>query len=192
MPNAIELLMQEHRTAEQMMRELKGTQGRNAGLLAKAGTDLRIHMKIEEDVLYPFIRQNIPRGMDLMGEAEREHGEARQALARLEQTAGTPEFEQALAELERGVLHHVHEEENEVFPTLRQHVDESRLQQFGHELEQEHARLERGQPSGATAGGAATADKTRDELYAEAKEIGIVGRSKMTKDELAEAVEQQR
>jgi iron-sulfur cluster repair protein YtfE (RIC family) len=190
MPNAIDLLMQEHRTAEQMMGQLKGTQGRNTELLTKAGTELRIHMKIEEDVLYPFIRENIPNGMDLMQEAEQEHREARDALAQVEQAAGTPQFEQALAKLEEGVLHHVQEEETEVFPKLRQHVDAAKLEQFGNELEQEHKRLE--EQGGASKDSAPASEKTRDELYAEAKEIGIEGRSKMTKDELADAVEERR
>ena len=185
MANAIEVLTQEHRKAEQMLQQLKGTQGQDMALLEKAGQDLRIHMKIEEDVLYPFIHQNIPNGQDLMKEAEQEHQEAREALAKVEQTAGTAQFEQALTKLEEGVMHHVQEEENEIFPKLRQHVDQTRLEQFGTELEQEHQRLEQQGFTGKSEG------KTRDELYAEAKEIGIEGRSKMNKDELAEAVEQQ-
>jgi iron-sulfur cluster repair protein YtfE (RIC family) len=185
MANAIEVLTKEHRQAEQMMQQLKGTQGADATLLQKAGTELRIHMKIEEDVLYPFIRDNIPNGQELMKEAEKEHQEARDALAKVEQTAGTPQFEQALTKLEQGVNHHVQEEENEIFPKLRQHVDQGKLETFGRELEEEHTRLEEQGFSGTSDG------KTRDELYAEAKEIGIEGRSKMKKDELAEAVEQQ-
>jgi iron-sulfur cluster repair protein YtfE (RIC family) len=183
--NAIDLLMQEHRQAEQMMQQLKGTQGQDMALLEKAGQELRIHMKIEEDVLYPFIRQNIPNGQDLMKEAEDEHQEARQALAQVEATAGTAQFEQALTTLEEGVLHHVQEEETEIFPKLRENVDEAKLVKFGEQLEQEHTKLEEQGYTGKTDG------KTRDELYAEAKEVGIEGRSKMKKDELAEAVEQQ-
>jgi iron-sulfur cluster repair protein YtfE (RIC family) len=183
--NAIDLLMQEHREAEQMLQQLKGTQGRDTALLEKCGQELRIHMKIEEDVLYPFIRQNIPNGQDLMKEAEDEHEEARTALAKVEQTAGTPQFEQALAKLEEGINHHVQEEETEIFPKLRENVDEAKLVKFGQELEQEHTRLEEQGYTGKTDG------MTRDELYAEAKEVGIEGRSKMNKDELAEAVEQQ-
>jgi hypothetical protein len=64
-------------------------------------------------------------------------------------------------------------------------VEEAKLEEFGQELEAEHQRLEQ-------SGGATAAEKTRDELYAEAKEIGIEGRSKMDKEELAQAVEQQR
>ena len=45
-----------------------------------------------------------------------------------------------------------------------------------------------GEQGGRTAGGVDVRGSTRDELYARAKDLGVRGRSKMTKQELAEAV----
>ena len=184
--NAIDLLEQEHREAEQLLAQMKGTQGADTTLLNTTAEELQIHMKIEEEVLYPFIRREVPEGKDLMNEAEEEHQEARQALQKVQQTAGTPDFEAALAKLTKGIQHHVKEEENEVFPKLRKTVDEAKLVEFGKELDQAKQELK---SSGRFADGAGSSEgKTRDELYAEAKEIGIEGRSKMNKSQLIKAL----
>jgi iron-sulfur cluster repair protein YtfE (RIC family) len=180
--NAIDLLEQEHREAEQLLAQLKGTKGENTQLLEKTAEELRIHMRIEEEVLYPFIRKNVPEGDKLMNEADKEHTEARQAIQETEQTAGTAGFEQALTTLTEGIQHHVKDEETKVFPKLRQTVDTATLEEFGAELAEAKQRIK---AEHATP----TSDKTRDELYAEAKEVGIEGRSKMDKDELAKAVD---
>lgn len=178
--NAIDHLTKEHREAEQLMQKLKGGGTGQEQTRDKLAEALQIHMQIEEEVMYPFMQRALPDGKKLVEEAEQEHQEARQALEQLVSAQpGTAEFEQALTTLEQGVTHHVEEEEGEIFPKLRQAVDESQLVEVGEELTTFEEQL-KGE------------GKTRDELYAEAKEIGIEGRSKMNKDELAEAVEQER
>lgn len=199
MPNAIEVLTQEHRDTEQMLKEIKQTRGEDADLLMTAAMELQAHLRIEEEVLYPFIRREVPEGDKLMQEAEKEHQEARTALEQVEMAApGTDEFMQALETLEKGVKHHVGDEEEKVFPKLRETVDQQKLEQFGQELVQAKQRFMQGaRVAGGSAGGGgggaggdgSVDDKTRAELYAEAKEIGIEGRSKMDKDELAQAVQ---
>lgn len=183
MPNVIDVLTQQHREAEQMLTELKGTGGENVALLETAGQDLRIHMKLEEELLYPFLRENIPNGKDLMAEANKEHSEARDAVEKCETSTGAA-FEAALQELTEGVLHHVEEEEGEIFPKMREHIDQAKLDQFGAQVLEQYQALKAQGFTGKTEG------KTRDELYAEAKEIGIEGRSQMSKDELQQEVEQ--
>ncbi|HEV7888116.1 MAG TPA: hemerythrin domain-containing protein [Acidimicrobiales bacterium] len=183
--DAIEVLTQQHREAEQLFEQLKDTGGENQELLDTLALELQIHMRIEEDILYPFIRSEVPDGGEMMDEAEEEHKEGKEGLQKLVDKAGSEGWEQVLEMLEQGIKHHVEEEETEVFPKLRETVDEARLQQFGEELEQAAMRM-RAEGSAESGG-----KRTRDELYAEAKEIGIEGRSTMSKDELAEAVEQQ-
>ena len=184
MPNVIDVLMQQHREAEQMLTQLKGTGGENVALLETAGQDLRIHMKLEEDLLYPFLRNNIPNGNELMAEANKEHSEAKEAIATCESNTGAA-FESALQELTEGIEHHVEEEEGEIFPKMRENIDAQKLEQFGQEVLTAYEQLKSEGWTGKTEG------MTKDELYAEAQEIGIEGRSTMKKDELAEAVEEQ-
>jgi len=92
-------------------------------------------------------------------EAETEHGLGRDGLSTLQGLIGQPGFGAAVAMLEAGISHHVEEEEGEVFPKLREAL------------------------------GYPPADATKRDLYKQAKAAGIEGRSTMTKDELAEAVQ---
>ena len=92
-------------------------------------------------------------------EAETEHRLGREGLTKLQELIGQPGFGAAVAMLQAGISHHVEEEEGEVFPKLREEL---------------------GFPAG---------DTSKRELYEQAKEAGIEGRSSMTKDELAAALQ---
>ena len=93
-------------------------------------------------------------------EAETEHQLGRDGIATLQSMVGQPGFGAAVAMLKAGIGHHVEEEEGEVFPALRK--------AFGY-------------PAG---------DSSKRELYKQAQAANIEGRSTMTKDELAKAVQQ--
>jgi hemerythrin superfamily protein len=92
-------------------------------------------------------------------EAETEHQLGRDGLAKLQELIGQPGFGAAVAMLQAGISHHVEEEETEVFPKLREAL------------------------------GYPPADATKRDLYKQAQAAGIEGRSSMTKDELADAVQ---
>lgn len=93
-------------------------------------------------------------------EAENEHKLGREGLATLQSMVGQPGFGAAVAMLKAGISHHVEEEEGEVFPALRKAL------------------------------GFPATDSNKRELYKQAQAAGIEGRSTMTRDELAEAVQQ--
>jgi iron-sulfur cluster repair protein YtfE (RIC family) len=97
---------------------------------------------------------------EIATEADVEHRLAREGISTLQSMVGMPGFGAAVAMLQAGIEHHVQEEEGEAFPKLREELGLS--------------------PSKAGA--------TKQELYEEAKQAGVEGRSQMTKDELAEAV----
>src|SRR5699024_11105222 len=107
-------------------------------------------------------------------------------------------FEAALEILERGIAHHVEDEEGEMFPQLREQAAEEIAELDPHDLEEKvraagqnradawkSGHLERVRGDGRRSGDGAT----RDELYEQAKEADVPGRSTMTKDDLAEALE---
>lgn len=93
-------------------------------------------------------------------EAETEHRLGRDGLAQVRELIGQPGFGAAVEMLKAGISHHVEEEEGEAFPKLREAM---------------------GFPPG---------DATKKDLYRQAQAAGIEGRSSMTKDELAHAVQQ--
>lgn len=98
--------------------------------------ELAVHAAIEEEVLYPEVRQVVPNGESLADHALEEHGRVKQRLAELEGLeAGDVEFDAELGLLMEDVRHHVREEEQELFPELRRVLSSERLHELGEQLE---------------------------------------------------------
>jgi hypothetical protein len=131
-------------------------------------------MAVEEQYLYPIVRSVLDD--EHSTEAEVEHQLARQSLETLSEIQDEPGFGAAVAMLRAGINHHVTEEEDEIFPALRQ------------EAQDEVAALDPEAAEAEVRAGSDVIDLTRDELYERAKELDVPGRSDMTKDELARAV----
>jgi iron-sulfur cluster repair protein YtfE (RIC family) len=80
---------------------------------------LRVHTQIEEELFYPVARRALQDDA-IVNEAEREHAQAKQTIARVESmSSDNPDFQAAVAELSSQIAHHVEEEEKELFPRLR-------------------------------------------------------------------------
>ena len=162
-------LTKEHREAEGLMASLSESEpgpARNA-LIRELETALAVHMAVEEQFLYPIVVERI--GAEDADEANNEHDLARDSVATLWQMADEPGFGAAVDSLKGGIGHHVEEEEQDLFPKLRE-VAATHLAKMDPE------RLE------------APVEATRAELYEKARAAGVEGRSTMTKDELANAV----
>jgi iron-sulfur cluster repair protein YtfE (RIC family) len=165
----LEHLTEEHRKAEQLMEQLGLSEPGpdRSALIDELEEALAIHMAVEEQFLYPIVEEAI--GSEEADEANAEHGLARQGLGVLRTKASEPGFGAAVDMLKGGITHHVDEEENELFPQLRQKAGD-RLALLDPE------KLEK------------VAGATREALYKAAREQGVEGRSTMTKAELADAV----
>ena len=87
-------------------------------LVDELATALRAHMELEETVLYPAMGP--VTGKEAVQEANTEHELARKSLEDVVRLAPTtPGFGAALDATRAGIVHHVDEEENEVFTELR-------------------------------------------------------------------------
>jgi hemerythrin-like domain-containing protein len=174
--DVLEHLEEEHRKVEALLASLKETEDpdeRAAGLeeLTQA---LRTHMAVEETFIYPLLAE--VKDAETAADATDEHTLARQGLTAARERIADGAFGAAVETLEAAIAHHVEEEEQELFPALREHAGEKLA-----ELEPEALELQvRSNGDGST----------RDELYERAKRLDITGRSDMTKDELAQAIEE--
>lgn len=84
-----------------------------------------------------------------------------------------------------GVNHHIEEEESTALPALKAGVDAQRLAELAEAFTTRRgAELEKG-PSPRQVGGS---ELTKEKLYQKAAEHEIPGRSRMSKEELQEAV----
>lgn len=178
----LEHLTEEHRKAEGLLAQLADSEEGPAReqALSELESSLRTHMAVEERFLYPIV-QRVVGEEDEQG-AENEHELTRSALAQLRELVDEPGFGAAVDMLKAGLAHHVHEEEQEIFPKLRADAADD-VRSLGSPDELEEKVKKQGSGGGSVSGSA-----TRDELYEQAKEAGIEGRSHMTKDELREAL----
>jgi hemerythrin superfamily protein len=174
--NVLIHLMREHREVEAMLDELADSEpgSKRESTIAELTKSLTTHMAIEEQFVYPIVKEVV--GDENEQEAENEHQLARDGLAKLQELVSEPGFGAAVDMVKAGIKHHVEEEENEIFPELREKAND-RIEALGEPAELEgQVESESGEP-------------TKAKLYAKAKEAGIAGRSQMSKSELEDALD---
>jgi hemerythrin superfamily protein len=173
--DAIELLIADHRAVEQLFKQYNAAVN-DAGVAKHAADEivkeLSVHAVIEEQVLYPTARKVLPDGDQLVGHALDEHQEVKELLTQVDgKDANDPQVRTAMGKIEKGVTDHVQEEENELFPKLREHCDQEHLQKMGQAMEKAkaiapthpHPGAPNQPPGNVVAGlGAAIIDKVRD------------------------------
>jgi hemerythrin superfamily protein len=192
--DAVTVIKNDHRLLEGLFDRLRSGQGDRQALLVEVAARLAAHSHAEEMKVYPALAQAEAGERAEVEHGAEEHHEAEQMLHRImAMEPNDPEFESGLTQFVDAVLHHVQEEESELLPALQQAVDADKLEELGQSFEEIRAKeLEiAGITVGASTLGAeeSGADQTsRAELYEQAKEAGIPGRSNMTKEELAQAL----
>lgn len=116
-PSAIELLREDHQKVQDLFEEFEGADNRSRQRIAdQALTELEIHAKVEEGLVYPAIREALDEE-DMMDEALEEHHAAELLIKELRKMGPTDERYRAkftiLAEM---VKHHIEEEESDMLP----------------------------------------------------------------------------
>lgn len=134
-PDAVTLLVDQH----DRIRELFARIEDRAERPSKAKLDdvrelistLVKHAEIEELVFYPAVRQALG-DEDLIDESLEEHHAAELLMWELERLpAGAPRYDAKVTVLKENVLHHVEEEETELFPKVRAVLDDRRRHELG-------------------------------------------------------------
>jgi hemerythrin-like domain-containing protein len=137
--DAIALLKRDHREVEQMFKRFEragdGAVKAKGQLVAAMIEALSRHAEIEELILYPAVREQLPRsGSDVL-EALEEHHVVKVVLRELEGLDPTAErFDAKVAVMMELVRHHVREEESSLFPKVRAKVGRRELLDMGDQL----------------------------------------------------------
>lgn len=142
---ALELLESDHRSVEALFEryesEKDGDEGTRREIAMRACGELTVHAQIEEELFYPWLRENLDEEeMEMLEEAYVEHASAKDLIAQIEATTDIgPEFDAKVKVLGEYVKHHVQEEENEIFAAIRDEQEE--LDELGQEMHARKAEL---------------------------------------------------
>jgi hemerythrin superfamily protein len=118
---ATALLKEQHRKVEALFKQIEGARSRKEELVTALANDLAAHMKIEQDIFYPRVRE---LDEDLVLESFEEHSLAEVALKRLLETSADEEtFDARVTVLKELIQHHVEEEEKSLFPKVDKKLD---------------------------------------------------------------------
>jgi hemerythrin superfamily protein len=136
--DALTLLKADHDKVKGMLNKLDDTTERaevtrTDGLQALK-QELTIHETVEEEILYPALKE-FSKTRDITFEAYEEHHVVDTIMAELEQTPVDDETWAAkLTVMKENLEHHIEEEEGEMFKQARQVMDESELEALGERM----------------------------------------------------------
>src|SRR6202011_4218730 len=133
--DAIQLLKDDHQKVEKIFSSMERKENRQR-LFPELDRELTVHATIEEQIFYPAAKGADPT-RDLVLESVEEHKQIKMVLADLEQTdKTTDEWGAALKVLKEDVMHHVCEEEGELFPKVKKVLSKEQLQDLGSRMEE--------------------------------------------------------
>src|SRR3954466_13260573 len=118
--SALDLLEEDHTQVESLFEEFEQLDNveEKKELVLKICLALRVHAQIEEEIFYPAVRDAI-ENTDRIDEAIVEHAAAKQLIAEIEEmNAGDELYDAKVTVLNEQVLHHIEEEEDELFPEV--------------------------------------------------------------------------
>ena len=139
--NALTLLKQDHGNVEELFRRFETCDPADVEELGrirdKVIEHLAKHSQIEEQIFYPAVRAKV--GDDnafVVLEGLEEHHVVKQTLTELEKMAPSHDrFRAKMTVLIESVRHHVEEEENELFETVRDNFTMEELADMGEAME---------------------------------------------------------
>jgi hemerythrin superfamily protein len=142
--DALNLLKQDHRNVEKLFQSWQRAAGvtEQHELCQQICTELTAHTQIEEQCFYPEVRSMAADLEDKVDESLREHGQVKQMCTRLQaMSVGEAAMPTVMSELKQAVEHHVHEEEHEMFPKVRETCDQQWLLTLGYAMEQQKSQI---------------------------------------------------
>jgi hemerythrin-like domain-containing protein len=137
--NALTLLMDDHKALKKLLSRGEDTTERavktRRELLDRVTIELHAHEKIEEDILYPALKEH-PKAKDIVLEGYQEHHVADLLIKELHETDVTDErWGAKFKVLMEGIEHHIEEEEGDMFKKARDIFSASELNELGERME---------------------------------------------------------
>ena len=144
MPNATQMIRQDHKKVEGLFKKFEQTKGSQPKrrLAETAMAELEVHAALEEEIFYPAVKREVDDG-SMVQEAMEEHQTVKQLISELKgMKEADDEFESQFSQLVENVQHHVQEEENEMLPKVEE--SELDLNSLGEQMSQRKQELQNG------------------------------------------------
>ena len=191
MPDIVEIIKEQHRQVEELLTQAEEEGSDRAALMQEVARMLLPHSEAEESFVYPAIRDLATDQDDEVKDGVTEHHQIEEMLQNLLRGGpDDPGYDGTIAAIAGELRHHVQEEEEDLLPILAERLDDAEREEMGRRfIEATTGSLPEGKGQGQDSG--ADDDEhaaTRKELYEKAKEQHVPGRSRMSKQELADAV----
>jgi hypothetical protein len=132
------LLEKQHRLVEKLFKQFESakTPQEKQRIFEQIAANLVAHDAIEREIFYPACERELGRDDENIQEALVEHGLVEFALFTSDK--GRREaFESHVTALKEVVMHHVHEEENELLPKAKRAIKPERLEALGVMMEKQ-------------------------------------------------------
>jgi hemerythrin superfamily protein len=138
-PDAVKLLLRQHGEIRRLFEEFSGLSDRPSqrkqDIVRELITLLVKHAEIEEQVFYPAVRAELQEE-EQIDESLEEHHAAELLLSELDSmTSDAPRFDAKVTVLMETVMHHLEEEEGELFPRVLESMSEDRRRELGAAME---------------------------------------------------------
>lgn len=139
--DAIELLKADHDKVRGLFEEFKQAKeadesDRMRELQQQIFSELETHTRLEEDIFYPAVRELDEEDMtETVAEGIQEHHVVKVLMREVDEVKGDETFESKMTVLIENVEHHADEEEDELFPELREKVTQEWLDDIGAQME---------------------------------------------------------
>jgi hemerythrin superfamily protein len=139
--DAIKLLKQQHREVEALWKKFEKAEEDDVkeALFNEIADNLAVHASIEERYFYPAVRAR--QTEEQLEEAYDEHLEVKKLLVDAMNGTDKPGFDGMVAAIMGAVMHHVEEEEEELFPTVKKIMEPEALEALGQLMEGEATTL---------------------------------------------------
>ncbi|HEY3423721.1 MAG TPA: hemerythrin domain-containing protein [Negativicutes bacterium] len=147
-----EILKKDHREAEQMMKQIHTVDPEERELIfINLKESLREHMQMEEKEFYPRL-QEFDEMDDLVDDALEEHDETKEFLNDLEEIEDFEDKEwlTTFQKMQKGVEHHIQDEEKEIFPGCTKHLNSQQLDEIARKCVQFKEKSQLSQSKGTT------------------------------------------
>lgn len=144
--DAIQVLKQQHEEVNTLFEKFEKARTRKSELAQQICEKLSIHDKIEREIFYPAVIEN-EEIKDQILEGLEEHHLVQILLKQIAECDESDEtFEAKVTVLKELVEHHVEEEEQEMFKSIRKAMDKATLNELGRRLEEATKQLQQQEP----------------------------------------------